>query len=110
MATDPADIVKEMKRLTNAGVPTKEIVSAIRRTFPTATTAERLLAFVMWMGKDSPKVRAAIPEMASLFDAGPAGAEALAKAAVEHLFSDMTEEQALKSLIEIYAASMKAAH
>jgi hypothetical protein len=110
MAVDPADIVREMRRLKSVGVPIKEILPAILRTFPTSTTAERLLASVMWMGKDSPKTRAAIPEMASLIDAGPAGVEALAKAAVEHLFPDMTEEQVAESLREDHAASRKAAH
>ena len=53
MATDPADIVREINRLRNAGIAIEEALPAVRQTFPTATTTERLLAVAVWMGKDS---------------------------------------------------------
>jgi len=110
MATDPADIVREINRLRNAGIPIEEIMLAVRRTFPTATTTERLLAVAVWMGKDSPEFRATVPEMARLIDASPVADEALAKAMVKHLFPDMRMEQALMNLKTTYAISRKVAH
>jgi hypothetical protein len=110
MATDPADIVREINRLRNAGISLKEIMSAVRQTFPTSTTTERLLAVAIWMGKDSPEFRASVPELVRLIDAGPLADEVLAKAMVRHLFPDMSEEQALMNLKETSAMRRKAAH
>jgi len=110
MASDPADIVREVNRLRNAGIAIEEVLPTVRQTFPTATTTERLLAVAVWIGKDSPEFRATAPDMARLIDAGPIADEALAKAMVKHLFPRHEGGTSPMNLKATYAMSRKAAH